>query len=122
MLFISFSSQDERRKFGGSDFMELQYCRLKKDSKIGEIVSVEAVEHWKNDSLYIFGDDMNEFFALYSEIFNVGIYSNGECGIVDLLGINYYSLERTIFIIEKIKEEKPKDYQVLLYWLENIEK
>ena len=28
MLFHTFSSQEERRKYGGSAFIEIQYCKL----------------------------------------------------------------------------------------------
>lgn len=122
MLFLSFSSQEERRKFGGSCFMELQYCRLKKGTKLKKIVSVNAFEHWKNDSLYIRGDDMDEFFAQYSKIFDDGICYNGECGVVDLWGTNYYTLEQTTHLMEILKRDKPKDYQVLLNWLEDVDK
>ena len=122
MRFISFSSQDERRKFGGSDFIEFQYCKLKQGAEIKEIVSVETVEHWKDDSLYVFGDDMDEFFAVYSEILSKGTYNNGGFGTVDLLGINYYSSEQTVLIIEKIKKENPKDCMELLRWLEGAGK
>ena len=118
MLFHTFSSQDERRQFGGSDFIELQYCRIRQGAEIGEILSVQAIEHWKNDSLYIFGDDMDAFFAQYCKIFSKGIYNNRECGGVDLLGINYYSPEQTALMTEAIKRETPADSQRLLDWLD----
>lgn len=118
MLFHTFSSQDERRQFGGSDFIELQYCRIRQGAEIGEILSVQAIEHWKNDSLYIFGDDMDAFFAQYCKIFSNGIYNNRECGVVDLLGINYYSPEQTALMTEVIERETPADSQRLLDWLD----
>lgn len=55
-MFYTFSSQEEQRKFGGSYFIELQYCRLKPGTEIKKIISVAAIEDWKNDSLYIYGD------------------------------------------------------------------
>lgn len=118
MLFHTFSSQDERRQFGGSDFIELQYCRIRQGAEIGEILSVQAIEHRKNDSLYIFGEDMDAFFAQYCKIFSNGIYNNRECGVVDLLGINYYSPEQTALMTEAIKRETPADSQRLLDWLD----
>lgn len=122
MLFHTFYTQEERRKFGGSDFIELQYCRLEQDSNIKKIVSVNAIEHWKNDSLYIFGDDINEFLLHYDKIFNGGIYCNEKSGIVDVFGINYYLLEQSRLIIERVTKEKPLDYQILLNWLYNVKK
>lgn len=59
MLFYSFTSQEERKKFGGSYFIELQYCKLAQGTEIEKIVSVSSIEYWKNDSLYIYGDDDN---------------------------------------------------------------
>ena len=41
---------------------------------------------------------------------------------MDLLGINYYSSEQTVLIIEKIKKENPKDCMELLRWLEGAGK
>lgn len=117
MLFHSFTSQAERRKFGGSDFIELQYCRLKKCTSIEEIVSVYTIEHWEDDSLYIFGDDWNTFYDLYKEIIKNGTYNNLETGYLDGLGINYFSSEQTEAIIRLLQQEKPTDYQVLLDWL-----
>ena len=122
MLFHTFASQDERRKLGGSDYIEFQLCKLKRGTKLEKIVSNEAVKHWKNDSLYICGDDMEEFYAIYGEIFRDGYYGNGERGIVDYCGINYYTLEQTMFIVERLKREKPKDFQILLDWLTDVGK
>ena len=56
MLFRTFHSQKERREFGGSYFIEIQYCRLPPNAKIEEFLSGEhEMELWKNDSLYIYG-------------------------------------------------------------------
>lgn len=118
MLFYTFSSQEERRKFGGSNFIEIQYCRFTEGTEIQKLVSVDAIERWKNDSLYIYGDNDNEFMEFYNTIFTGGIYSNGESGVVDTCGINYYSREHSRIIIEQIKKTKPLDYQVLLNWLD----
>jgi hypothetical protein len=52
-LFKSFKTQDERREYAGSALIEIQFCKLPEDILIEEIVSVDAIEHWKNDSLYV---------------------------------------------------------------------
>lgn len=117
LLFLTFHSQDERRKFGGSDFVELQYCRLPSHAEIKEIVSVDAIKHWENDSLYIYGDDMNTFYSAYGTLITGGIYSNMERGPIDLFGINFYSQEKTSQIVEHIETEMPLEYQILLDWL-----
>ena len=121
MLFKIFDSQEERRKFGGTCFMELQYCRLEQTSEIKKIVSVDVIEDWKKDSLYVYGDDIDRFMSHYGKIFTGGIYNNGKSGMVDPYGINYYSRELTKSIIEKIKKDRPLDCQTLLDWLEHVE-
>lgn len=117
LLFHRFSSQDERQAFGGSYFIELQYCRLPQGTMIDEIVSVDAITHWQDDSLYIYGDDDNLFTAQYGDIFTDGIYSNLKSGYVDICGINYYAQALIDQIMEKVAEAKPLDYPVLLDWL-----
>ena len=122
MYFHTFNSREELRIFGGSYFIEVQYCKLASCSKIKEIIAVDAIEHWKNDSLYIYGDDDEEFTSYYGEIFTGGIYNNEKRGVVDLCGINYYSQEQTEHIMERVKKERPIDYQTLLRWLEKADK
>ena len=119
MLFHTFSSQDERRNFGGSDFIEIQHCRLPQQSELETIVSVDAVSHWQNDSLYISGDDMDAFYEHYGSIITGGTYNNGECGPMDLFGINFYSREQASMIAERLKTETPQDYQILLKWMQS---
>lgn len=120
MLFHTFTSQDERRKFGGSDFLEFQYCTMKQDTKLSEIVSIDAFTPWDNNSLYVYGDDWDEFWDLYNGIIKGGFYANGECGLIDWAGINYYTPEKTEEIIKLLKDKKPTDYQVLLEWLKDV--
>ena len=122
MLFHTFASQDERRAFGGSAFMELQICKQKPGTKLEKILSIETIAHWKNDSLYVYIDDMERFYALYGKIFCDGCYQNGERGIVDCYGVNYYTREQTARIAKEVAEDKPADFQVLLDWLKTAEK
>lgn len=118
-MFHSFHSQAERRAFGGGDFMEIQYCRLKPSTTIEELVSLYMVEHWEDDSLYIYGDDWNDFWDAYGAIITGGTYANLESGELDAFGINYFSPEQTASIIKRIREETLPDDQTLLKWLEN---
>ena len=118
MLFHSFQSQAERWEFGGSDFIEIQYCRLPEGTSLREIVSIDAIKHWKDDSLYISGDDMDLFYQSYGDIITGGVYNNGDRGPMDLFGINFYSREQTNEIIERLAEEKPPGYQILCRWLQ----
>ena len=96
----------ERREFGGADFIEIQYCRLAKGTSIRKIVSVDAISHWKDDSLYICGDDMERFYQHY-----------GDIGPMNLWGINFYSRDQANNMIERLAEKKPPEYQILCRWL-----
>lgn len=121
-MFYSFFSQTERRKSGGSDFLEMQFCRMPVPSKIEEIVAVDSITHWKDDSLYVSGDDINLFQKEYGDIFNCGIYNNLGSGTVDPFGINYYMPECTETICARILAAKPADYEKLMEWLRRAKK
>lgn len=108
MLFRSFASQEERKKAGGSAFLELQYCTLSRETSLKKIMSAKEAEHWKNDSLYVRADDLELFSREYGNLFD---------GNLSLFGIGYYSPLRTENLIEKIATTKPTDYEILLTWL-----
>ena len=115
MLFYTFNSQEERRRFGGSDFIEIQFCRLPDGTALNKAVEIDSIKPWQNDSLYI-ADDVG-FFHEYSSIFDCGVYNNLKSGTVDLCGINYYIPSLTDNIIEKICKNEPDDYEILVEWL-----
>jgi len=114
-LFYSFSSWEEHRSLGDSAFIEMQFCTLPHKSRIKKIVAVGSIKHWRNDSLYIADEEL--FLREYSRIFDCGIYNNLSSGIVDIFGINYYAPSLTGSIIERLKKERPMDYEVLIEWL-----
>lgn len=121
-MFLTFENQDERRKYGGSAFIELQYCRLAPKTDIKNIVSIDTVKNWNDDSLYIYIDDDNDFVRRYGEIFTGGTYNNLKTGYMDICGINYYSPQLLAEIIKVVKKETPTDYEILLPWLKEAEK
>ena len=49
-MFHIFNSQEERREYGGSAFIEIQFCRLPRDTSLSEIVDVDSIENWMNDT------------------------------------------------------------------------
>lgn len=104
MLFLTFDSQEERRKYGGSAFIEMQFCKLPPKTKTKNIVKSKNINNWQNDSLYINNEDA--FYQEYSRIFNC-----------DIFGINYYDPLSIDPIIEKLHEKKPIDYEALVAWL-----
>lgn len=89
MIFHSFKNQNERRTFGGSAFIEIQYCTQKSGTELKKIVNTSR--HWIDNSLYIYFDDIDSFFVNYKKIFYGGTYQNLHSGEVDIFGINYYS-------------------------------
>ena len=115
MLFHGFNNQDDRRDFGGSDFFELQFCQHKSGTSIKRIVN--KTENWRNDSLYISGDDMDTFYKCYKDVFKNGTYNNLKSGEIDFFGINYYSPKQVDEMIKVIEETKPTDYTIVLEWL-----
>ena len=115
MLFLSFETQKERRKYGGSAFIEIQFCRLPAKTEAKDIVAVNRVKNWQDDSLYI--DNEIVFFQEYSQFFDCGIYNNLKSGVVDIYGINYYAPSFIDPLIEKLHQEKPIDYEPLVEWL-----
>ena len=117
-MFYIFQNQNERRDLGGTVFLEIQYCKMKRSAKLKDIVAVDNIKNWQNDSLYVPFDDINDFLDCYGDIFNCGVYNNLNEGIVDIYGVNYYSLEKVYEIKNSLKVKKPVDYQIILEWLE----
>jgi len=115
MIFHTFNSSEQRRDFGGSAFIEMQFCKLPSKAAIDQIVAVSSITNWQDDSLYI--HDIEKFEEDYGNIFDCGIYNNLKNGIVDLYGINYYKPDMIKTIVTKILEDKPTDYEILLEWL-----
>lgn len=106
----------------GSDFIEIQFCRLPKDTKLETITAADSVSHWLDDSLYVSGDDCNIFFEEYSRIFDAAIYNNLKTGTMDLCGLNYYAPDLIDPIIAKLLKIRPTDYRKLVEWLNTAKK
>ena len=104
MLFHVFGSQEERRIFGGSAFVEIQFCELPVGTKEKKLVALTSISHWKNDSLYV--EELDTFSQEYSHILNCDIY-----------GINYYAPSLIDSIIAKLHANKPADYEQFAAWL-----
>lgn len=117
MLFHTFDTQEQRRNYGGSAFIEIQFCNMPKQATEKQLVAVRSIQHWKIDSLYVYMDDDNTFCQEYSCIFNCGMYNNLKTGPVDIYGINYYAPSLIETIIQKIDKERPVDCEVIIEWL-----
>lgn len=116
-MFLSFTSQDERSSYGGTAFIEIQFCRLPEDASIESKVDPCNIENWQDDSLYI--EDIKSFDTAYAGIFIDGIYSDLEAGPMDIYGINYYYPDQIELFIERLEDKKPEDYEIITKWLEN---
>ncbi len=114
-MFLKFKSTKERRAYGGSCFIEIQYCRLPLGTPAQKIVN--TITHWDLTSLYIYDNHMSDFYDEYKNILNNGLYYNMTEGLVDSWGINYYNEEKTKMIIEKLKTYKPTGFEMFLEWL-----
>ena len=44
VLFHTFKSQEERRKFGGSAFIEIQFCNMPFQATMKELVAVNSMK------------------------------------------------------------------------------
>lgn len=116
-MFHVFASQEDRRNYGDSAFIEIQFCKLPQKTSIKRIVAVSSIKDWQNDSLYV--NDVEEFERYYTSIFDCGIRGNLTCGAVDIFGINYFKPDLIEAIRAKTLKEKPLDYEMLLEWMSN---
>ena len=119
MLLLTFPSQEERRKFGGSAFLEIQFCRMPKETPIKEIVAVENIKSWQNDSLYV--HEIADFISIYGKYFDDGIFNNLKSGSLDVYGINYYYSDFVKRLIERLLNDKPAEYNPFVNWLKQAE-
>ncbi len=118
-MFLKFEKKEDRQAYGGTAFVELQYCKLPVDASNKEIVAVDAIKNWDATSLYIYSDEMNAFYSEYKDVLGDGLYHNMKEGTVDLYGINYYNVEKTKNILHKLDTLKPKEYAIFLQWLKD---
>lgn len=90
---------------------------MKSETEIQNLIAVSSLNHWQDDSLYIYLDDIERFVKEYSDIFDCGIYNNLRSGLIDIYGINYYKPDLVETILSRILRNKTTDYEVLIEWL-----
>jgi hypothetical protein len=112
-MFIKYSQKSKR-----SDYLEFQICEMNIDTAINDIISVANITHWKESSLYVSVDDLDNFINEYGKYFYGGIQGNATQAEIDLYGINYFSLDKTVKILTDISLNQPKDFQILIEFLE----
>lgn len=121
-MFLHFTEDNERIKYGGSAFLELQYCKAERGTEINQLCAVHSIRHWANDSLYIHDADTELFYSLYAPLLGDAFYNNGRRGKIDLCGINYFTPQDAALVAKRIKSEKPSEYDIILTWLQKGEK
>ena len=114
-MFLKFASQDERREYGGTGFIEFQFCNLPEGTPVQTILALDNIVFWREDSLYVRGD--SPLYAEYKNIFGKGIYNNMSEGLFDYYGITYYKPEQIEEIVNRAGEYKPDGYKILIGWL-----
>ena len=113
-MFLRFDSKEDRKKYGGSCFTEIQFCFLPDDTPLKKILN--GNEDWRLDSLYVHGD--SPFYSNYKDIFGNGIHRNMMEGFFDDHGITYYKADQIDDIVRRSLEQKPEGYELLSEWLE----
>ncbi len=118
-MFLKFKSQKERKKYGGSCFIELQICRLSPGTRIEDIL--DEISFWQDDSLYVDDDKQALFYEKYKDIFGSGIYTDLSEGFFDTWGVTYYPPDRIKVIAGYLTEHKPEGFEILSEWLKEAE-
>jgi len=111
-MFIKYSQKSKR-----SDYLEFQICEMDIETDINEIISVRNIVHWKESSLYVNVDDCDNFINEYGEYFHGGIQGNASRSEIDIYGINYFTLDKTVKILKDISLNQPRDFQILIEFL-----
>lgn len=110
-----FVTNDKRNS---SEYYEFQYCKNKDvnkkslPSKLFGWLSVDDVDFWKSDSLFLYMEVFEKFYRKYPYFKET--YNGDFCYWTS----NYYTKEMTIEIIKKLKEECYDKNNQLIRWLE----
>ncbi len=98
----------------GSAYYEFQYC--KKEWNIKKLLK-KGYSFWEKDSLLVHVDNDSAFFDSYADYLKTPDSSNGTQDFY-ACGVNYYTKKQASVILEKIKLNKPKDFEILADWLD----
>lgn len=116
-LFRSFRTREERLASGGTAYVEFQFCRLPVGTPARELVSVENIDHWADDSLYVHVDDWDAFWPAYGPVLDGGLHEDMTTGPLDAWGINYYAPAMAEQILTRLCELCPPEHGTLTAWL-----
>jgi len=103
-MFVDFTKRN------GSDYIEFQFVKnVKKPFK--------KIDNFKDDSLYVYSDDINCFLETYGDLFKNCISPDGSDRFCDF-GVNYYTPEMAKTIFDKLKDLSVIGSEKLIVWLE----
>ena len=97
----------------GTAYFELQYCKT-----IGSLKTImNSHQHWFSDSLVVHIDDQERLMEAYLPFLEHPESPDGSSTFC-YYGINYYTKERSLQMLEQIKAAEPTDHGILIPWLE----
>lgn len=99
----------------GSAYYEFQYC--KKTWPLPKLTSPGGYGYWEKDSILVHIDNDEEFFENYRQYLEPTNAPDGTAGFC-YYGVNYYTKEQAKALLKRISEDKPKEYEVVVAWLE----
>ena len=100
-----------------SDYIELQICETNLKTNVRDLVKVENVNFNHDSSLFINFEEYAKFIENYGTYFKNALHSNLEESSLDLYGVNYFSRDKVIKIIDEIFKNKPLDFEIILNFL-----
>lgn len=98
----------------GTAYFEFQYC--KKEWTTKKLIK-KGFSYWEKDSLLVHIDNDKEFLDNYEVYLQFPTVPKGK-GDFDFCSSNYYTKEQTLLILDQIKNDKPKEFETLVAWLE----
>ena len=108
-MFVPYSNKK------GSAYYEFQYC--KKEWPLKKLLGPRGYGHWEKDSVFVHIDNDEDFFENYLSYLEPTNAPNGTTEFC-FYGVNYYTKEQTLSILERVKRDKPLDFEIIVGWLE----
>lgn len=98
----------------GTAYFEFQYC--KKEWNIKKLLR-KGFSFWEKDSLLVHVDNDRDFFENYGDYLKAPNAHDGT-QVFDPFGVNYYTKEQALSILERIRADRPRECDDLILWLE----
>lgn len=108
---------EKNDKGNNTNYIEFQVCYKCLNTSHELLVKVDSISFNVESSIYIDFLDYEKFISIYGIYFNNCMHNNLSEGALDPYGINYFSLDKTKLIIEKISTVKPFECEKLIDFL-----